>query len=101
MITLNAAYQQTKRIVDPVAGTYQTVLIIDPAVNQCDIFGSYNCTVENTRGRDSRGVVIPGNGELIPCVSSVSQNQIVWTYNCTVKNARGRSSITVVETSES
>ena len=101
MITSSTTHQQTKRVVDPVAGTYQAVLTIDPAVNQCDIFGSYNCTVENTRGRDSRGVVIPGNGELIPCVSSVGQNQIVGTYNCTVKNARGRSSITVVETSES
>ena len=65
MITPNATHQQTKTVVDPVAGTYQTVLTIDPSVNQCDIFGSYNCTVENTRGRSSMTVVVPGNGELI------------------------------------
>ena len=53
VITLNATYQQTKRVVDTVAGTYQTVLTIDPSVDQSDIFGSYNCTVENARGRSS------------------------------------------------
>ena len=53
MITLNVTYQQTKRVVDTVAGTYQTVLTIDPLVDQSDIFGSYNCTVENARGRSS------------------------------------------------
>ena len=66
MITLNATYQQTKRVVDPVWGTYQTLLTIDPSVNQSDIVGAYNCTVENARGRSSRILVIPGNGELIP-----------------------------------
>ena len=53
VITLNATYQQTKRVVDTVAGTYQTVLTIDPSVDQSDIFGSYNCTVENARGKSS------------------------------------------------
>ena len=53
MITLNATYQQTQRVVDPVEGAYQTVLTIDPSVRQSDIFGSYNCTVENARGRSS------------------------------------------------
>ena len=53
MITLNATYQQTKRVVDPVAGTYQTVLTIDSSVDQSDIVGTYNCTVENARGRSS------------------------------------------------
>ena len=52
-ITLNTTHQQTKRVVDPVAGTYQTVLTIDPSACQSDIFGSYNCTVENARGRSS------------------------------------------------
>ena len=65
MITLNATHQQTKTVVDLVASTYQTVLTIGPSVGQCDIFGSYNCTVENTRGRSSMTVVVPGNGELI------------------------------------
>ena len=60
MITLNATYQQTKRVVDPVAGTYQTVLSIDPSVGQSDIFGSYNCTVENDRGKSSLTVVVAG-----------------------------------------
>ena len=30
VITHNATYQQTKSLVDPVTGTYQTVLTIDP-----------------------------------------------------------------------
>ena len=59
MITLNATYQQTKRVVDPVNGTYQTVLTIDPSVGQSDIVGTYNCTVENDRGRSSETVDIP------------------------------------------
>ena len=53
VITVNATYQQTKRVVDPVSGTYQTVLTIDPSVGQSDIVGTYNCTVENTRGGSS------------------------------------------------
>ena len=53
MITLNGTYQQTKTVVDPVEGTYQIVLTIDPSVGQSDIFGLYNCTVENARGRSS------------------------------------------------
>ena len=53
MITLNATYQQTKTVVDPVESTYQTVLTIDPSVGQSNIVGTYNCTVENARGRSS------------------------------------------------
>ena len=61
MITLNATHQQTKRLVDPVDGTYQTVLTIDPSVGQSDIVGTYNCTVENVRGESSDTVYIaPG-----------------------------------------
>ena len=63
VITLNATHQQTKRVVDPVMSTYQTVLTIDPSVSPSDIVGSYNCTVENARGRSSMTVVILGNGE--------------------------------------
>ena len=62
VIALNATYQQTKRVVDPVWGTYQTVLTIDPSVSQSDIVGTYNCTVENARGVS---FAIPGSGELI------------------------------------
>ena len=65
MITLNATHQQTKRVVDPVAGTYRTVLTIDPSVNQSDIVGTYNCTAENARGISSITVVISDNGGLI------------------------------------
>ena len=65
MITLNATHQQTKRVVDPVVGTYQTVLTIDPSVGQSDILELYNCTVKNARGTTSKAVVIPGRGELI------------------------------------
>ena len=53
VITLNATHQQTKRVVDSTMGTYQTVLTIDPSVGQSGIFGLYNCTVENDRGRSS------------------------------------------------
>ena len=66
MITLNATHQQTKRVVDPVNGTYQTVLTIDPSVNQSDIVGTYNCTVENVRGESSKTVVVPGMNFLHP-----------------------------------
>ena len=62
VITLNATHQQTKRLVDPVASTYQTVLTIDPSVDQGRIVGSYCCTVENARGRSSVMVIV---GELI------------------------------------
>ena len=66
VITLNATYQQTKRVVDPVMGTYQTVLTIDSSVGQSDIVGLYECTVENTRGRSSLAWIVAGNGKLIP-----------------------------------
>ena len=53
VITLNATYQQTKRVVYSVSGTYQTVLTIDLSVGQSVIVGRYNCTVENARGGSS------------------------------------------------
>ena len=53
-------HQQTKRLVDPVNGTYQTVLTIDPSVGWSDIVGTYNCTVENARGGSSEIVIVPG-----------------------------------------
>ena len=58
VITLSATHQQAKRVVDPVAGTYQTVLTIDPSVSPSDIVGAYNCTVENARGRSSMTVIV-------------------------------------------
>ena len=57
VITLNATYQQTKRLVDNVTSTYQTLLTIDTSVGQ--IVGTYNCTVQNDRGESSETVVIP------------------------------------------
>ena len=60
MITLNDTHQQTKRLVDPVNGTYQTGLTIDPSVGWSDIVGTYICTVENDRGESSETVDIPG-----------------------------------------
>ena len=60
MITLNDTHQQTKRVVDAVNGTYQTVLTIDPSVSWSDIVGTYTCTVENARGESSETVVAPG-----------------------------------------
>ena len=73
VITPNATtYQQTKRVVDPVTGTYQTMLTTDSSVGQSGIVGTYNCTVENARGRSSITVAISSNGE--------------WTYKhtCTI-----------------
>ena len=60
VITLNATHQQTKRLVDNVTSTYQTVLTIDTSVGWSDIVGTYNCTVENDRGESSETVVVPG-----------------------------------------
>ena len=60
MITFNATHQQTKRVVDPVNGTYQTVLRINSSLDQSDILGTYSCTVENARGESSDTVVVPG-----------------------------------------
>ena len=48
MITINAAYQQTQVVTDPVTGTYQTVLTIAQSVT--DVWATYSCTVGNTRG---------------------------------------------------
>ena len=61
VITPNTTHQQTKRVVDPVASTYQTVLTTDPSVDQGSIVGSYCCTVVNARGRSSMMVIV---GEL-------------------------------------
>ena len=58
VIALNDTYQQTKSVVDPVNGTYQTVLTIGQSVGQ--IVGTYNCTVENIRGGSSETVIVPG-----------------------------------------
>ena len=61
MITLGSTYQQTKRLVDPVNGTYQTVLTIDDLSGiVSDIVSTYNCTVENDKGESSETVVVPG-----------------------------------------
>jgi len=48
VINISAAYQQTQVVSDTTAGTYQTVLTIAQSVT--DIFGTYSCTVGNTRG---------------------------------------------------
>ena len=60
MITLNATHQQTKRLVDAVNGTYQTVLTINSSLDQSDIVGTYSCTVRNVKGESSEAVVVPG-----------------------------------------
>ena len=66
MITPNATHQQTKRVVNPVWGVYRTVLTIDPSVNQSEIVGAYNCTVENARGSSSFTWAVGGNGKSGP-----------------------------------
>ena len=60
VITFSATQQETKRLVDAVNGTYQTVLTINPSVGWSDIVGTYKCTVENERGESSETVVVPG-----------------------------------------
>ena len=60
VITLGAMYRQTKRLVHPVAGTYQTVLTINSSLDLSDIVGTYNCTVKNAKGEFSETVVVPG-----------------------------------------
>ena len=65
MITLNETYKQTKIVTNTATSTYRTVLTIDPSVSQSDIAGTYNCTVNNTRGESSMVVVVSSNGELI------------------------------------
>ena len=60
VITLNATHQQTKSLVDPVNGTYKTILTINSSVDQSDIVGTYSCTVENDRGESSGTVVVTG-----------------------------------------
>ena len=67
VITLNHTHQETKRVVDPGNGTYQTVLTIDPSVGWSVIVGTYNCTVENVRGRSSQTVVVPGETWTLIC----------------------------------
>ena len=64
VITLDATYQQTKSLVDPVNGTYQTVLTIDPSLHYSRVVGTYNCTVENDRGESSETVVVTGETAL-------------------------------------
>ena len=64
VITLSAAYQQTKTLVDPVTGTYQTVLTINPSLHYSRVVGNYNCTVENARGESSETVVVTGKTPL-------------------------------------
>ena len=81
MITLNATYQQTKRVVDSVGGTYQTVLTIDPSVGQSDMMGLYECTVENTRGRSSVTRIVGDSGELSPYMHCLSGNISIATVN--------------------
>ena len=86
VITLNATYQQTKRVVDPVVGTYQTVLTIDSSVDQSDIVGTYNCTVNNTRGESSKILVVTGEDyalnlcSLILHVQSIVMNSLCYIY---------------------
>ena len=60
IITPSATHQETKRVVDAVNGTYQTVLTINSSVGWSNIEGTYNCTVENTRGESSETVVLTG-----------------------------------------
>ena len=64
VITPNGTYQQTRLL--GLMDTYQTVLTIDPALDQSDIVGLYVCTVENAMPRGSSvALVVAGNGELI------------------------------------
>ena len=65
MITPNDTYQQTKIVVNAVAGTYETVLTITESVGQNGFAGLYDCEVGNIRGKSSMQTIIAGNGKLI------------------------------------
>ena len=65
MITLNTTHQQTKKVVNTTAGTYQTVLTISESVGQSGFAGLYECEVVNSRGNSSMKTIIAGNGKLI------------------------------------
>ena len=67
MITINATYQQTQVVTDPVTGTYETVLMIAQSVS--DISGRYSCTVGNARGTSAS---IEVTGEDLQCSTSSS-----------------------------
>ena len=91
VITPNATYQQTKRVIDNSTSTYQTVLTIDPSVDQSGILGTYNCTVENVRGLSSRTVVA---GELFSCIAHWSAACIWSIYGLYSSRFHGRKSNT-------
>ena len=85
VITLNATYQQTKSVIDAVNGTYQTLLTINRSVGQCSIVGTYNCTVENVRGRSSGTVDAPPGESWIPSFDpKMSAYQTVLTIDQSV-----------------
>ena len=78
MITLNATHQQTKKVIDPVNGTYRTVLTINSSVDQSDIVGTYSCTVRNVKGESSEAVVVPGEAcSIVPHILSIPVLQMV------------------------
>ena len=79
MITHNATYHQTKRLVDPVTGTYQTVLTIDLSLDLRNIVGTYSCTVENDRGISSETVVVPGETGILAlqaCLKAITLSRV-------------------------
>ena len=54
VITPNTTHQQTQMIVDTVEGIYQNTLTIAQSVTGDNLYGSYSCTVENSRGSSNR-----------------------------------------------
>ena len=60
VLTLSATHHQTKNIVDNATSTYHIVLTINSSVGWSDIVGTYNCTVENDRGKSSKTVIVLG-----------------------------------------
>ena len=87
MITLNATYQQTMRVVDLVTGTYQTVLTIGSSVSQRDIVGLYNCTVENNRGSSSWIWFVAGNGEFSLYLYTICKTKMIYVAIITASMA--------------
>ena len=62
VITPSTTHQQTQMIVDTVGGIYQNTLTIadDQSVTGDNLYGSYSCAVENTRGSSNRTVYFSG-----------------------------------------
>ena len=69
-------YQQTQVVTDTATGTYQTVLKTDQSVT--DVFGTYSCTVGNTRGTSTAFEATGDNFFIIPAAVICTIGQVMF-----------------------